>query len=139
MGLFKKFFSIRGRRSKKRSAVDPCTQSLPPVQEHLKPSQVDDTEAAVSRLLRSSSGRFAEPLIALGSLPPLREFARSHSLVFNIQSLIQRTPSTRSFLLQNRRLQLLPVFLLVAPTPSPSIVAPYTAVPSSPMRTLQWM
>lgn len=75
MGLFKKLFSIR--RSKKRSAADPAAQSLPPGQEHLKPSQVDDTEAALSRLLRSSSGRYAaDPQIGLGSLPPLRKFAR---------------------------------------------------------------
>ncbi|KAF8555997.1 hypothetical protein OG21DRAFT_1602549 [Imleria badia] len=72
MGLFKRLFSIGSKRSKKRSTVDPCTESLPPLQQHLKPSHGDDTEAAVSRLLRSSSGRCAaEPQIGLGSLPPL--------------------------------------------------------------------
>lgn len=76
MGLFKKFFSIGSKRFKKRSAVDPCTQSPPPVKEHLKPSHIDDTEAAVSRLLRSSSGRCAvEPQIGIGSLPALRKFS----------------------------------------------------------------
>ncbi|KAF8448992.1 hypothetical protein L210DRAFT_3439685 [Boletus edulis BED1] len=70
MGLFKKLFSISSKKSKKRSAVDPSSTG-PSVQEHLKPSHVDDTEAAVSRLLRSSSGRCtAEPQIGLG-LPPL--------------------------------------------------------------------
>ncbi|KAG9313012.1 hypothetical protein JVU11DRAFT_6451 [Chiua virens] len=72
MGLFKKFFSIGSRKFKKRSAVDPCTVSSPPVQDYLKPSQEDDTEAEVSRLLRSSSGRCAaEPQFGLNSLPPL--------------------------------------------------------------------
>ncbi|KAI9464238.1 hypothetical protein HD554DRAFT_2122803 [Boletus coccyginus] len=65
MGLFRKLFSIGSRRSKKRSAADP-------VQEHLKPSPADDTEAALSRLLRSSSGRCAAgSQIGLSSLPPL--------------------------------------------------------------------
>lgn len=81
MRLLKRFFSIGSRKSKKRSA-DPCIEPLPPVQEHLKPCQVDDTEAAVSRLLRSSSARYAaEPQIGLSSLPPLRKFARIYSLL----------------------------------------------------------
>ena len=78
MGLFKKFFSISSKKSKKQSPVDPCTESLPPVQEHLKPCNDDGTEAEVSRLLRSSSGRLAAASqIGLGSLPPLRKFTRN--------------------------------------------------------------
>lgn len=48
--------------------------SLPPAQEHLKPSHDDGSEAAVSRLLRSSSGRVVpDSQIGLHSLPPLRK------------------------------------------------------------------
>lgn len=87
MGLFKKFFSIGSKRSKKRSAVDSCAEPLPPLKEHLKPSYVDDTEAAVSRLLRSSSGRCApDAQIGLGSLPPLRESVPGPA--FDIQLMI---------------------------------------------------
>jgi len=85
MGLFKKFFSIGSRRSKKRSAVDP-------VQEHLKPSPADDSEAALSRLLRSSSGRCtAGSQIGLSSLPPLRKFTRDHSFLWAQYSTLNRT------------------------------------------------
>ncbi|KIJ65630.1 hypothetical protein HYDPIDRAFT_88481 [Hydnomerulius pinastri MD-312] len=72
MGLLKKFFSIGSRKSKKRFAANHDAEPLPTISEHLKPTQEEDTEAAVNRLLRSSSAR-----IPLGSemdfatLPPL--------------------------------------------------------------------
>lgn len=83
MGLFRKLFSIGSRKSKKRSAADP-------VQEHFKSSPTDDTEAALSRLLRSSSGRCAAgSQIGLSSLPPLGKF--THSLLLAQHSTFNRT------------------------------------------------
>ncbi|KAF9218956.1 hypothetical protein BS17DRAFT_790277 [Gyrodon lividus] len=72
MGILKKFFSIGSKKSKKRFAANHDTEPLPSIPQHLKPHQDESTEAAVSRLLRSSSGRFAaESVMDFTSLPPL--------------------------------------------------------------------
>ncbi|KIK96051.1 hypothetical protein PAXRUDRAFT_826403 [Paxillus rubicundulus Ve08.2h10] len=72
MGIFKKFFSIGGKKSKKRPAANHDAEPLPLTSQHLKPNYDEDTEAAVSRLLRSSSGRFAvESEMDFASLSPL--------------------------------------------------------------------
>lgn len=72
MGFLKKFFSIGSKKTKKRGVVHQV--------HHLEPEQPreEETEAAVSRLLRSSSARFgAESGLNYASLPPLRECFRS--------------------------------------------------------------
>ncbi|KAH7927299.1 hypothetical protein BV22DRAFT_1061150 [Leucogyrophana mollusca] len=71
MGFLKKFFSIGSKKSKKRSLAVHDTEALPPVPELLRPHREEDTEAAVSRLLRSSSARFAEPELDYTALPPM--------------------------------------------------------------------
>ena len=77
MGIFKKFFSIGSKKSKKRSAANsPAT--LPSSPKHLKVLRADEAEEAVSRLLRSSSARFvAVSETDFSSLPPLRELLQS--------------------------------------------------------------
>lgn len=66
MGFLKKFFSIGSKKSKKRAlAVHELEQQQP---------REEDAEAAVSRLLRSSSARLdTESGLNCASLPPLRE------------------------------------------------------------------
>lgn len=74
MGIFKKFFSIGSKKSKRRSAAKAVTQPpVPsPIQKNLTVSQEDEAEAAVSRLLRSSSARIAaESEVDFAPLPPL--------------------------------------------------------------------
>ncbi|KAL4078660.1 hypothetical protein V8B97DRAFT_1057266 [Scleroderma yunnanense] len=69
MGIFKKFLSIGSRKSKKRCIPQP-SQAAPP--STLNVLQEEEAEEAVSRLLRSSSARFAaEPEVDFSSLPPL--------------------------------------------------------------------
>ncbi|KAG2157781.1 uncharacterized protein EDB93DRAFT_1220932 [Suillus bovinus] len=71
MGFFKKIFSIGNKKSKRRELAhhDDSLRSIP---KHLQPTREDDAEAAVSRLLRSSSARFpAESGSNYASLPPL--------------------------------------------------------------------
>lgn len=66
MGFLKKFFSIGNKKSKKHSLPIHQPKQQQPLEE--------DTEAAVSRLLRSSSARFGvESGLNYASLPPLRE------------------------------------------------------------------
>ncbi|KAG6331404.1 hypothetical protein ID866_7682 [Astraeus odoratus] len=72
MGIFKKFFSIGSKKSKKRLAANNIVPPVPSTPKNLKVLQEDEAEAAVSRLLRSSSARFAvESEVDLLSLPPL--------------------------------------------------------------------
>ncbi|KAG1746592.1 uncharacterized protein EDB91DRAFT_1117830 [Suillus paluster] len=54
MGFLKKFFSIGGKKSKRRGLAHHEHEPLP----SLQPPLEEDAEAAVSRLLRSSSARF---------------------------------------------------------------------------------
>lgn len=71
MGFLKRFFSIGGKRNKnKRQEQDQyCPET------RLGPIQEDEQEAAVSRLLRSSSSRYAVVAeLDYASLPPLREY-----------------------------------------------------------------
>lgn len=68
MGFLPKFFSLRSRKSKKEKGV---THDLPPDLQYRE----DDQEETVSRLLRSSSTRFAVMKeVDYATLPPLREF-----------------------------------------------------------------
>ncbi|KAF9240707.1 hypothetical protein BU15DRAFT_73933 [Melanogaster broomeanus] len=72
MGIFKKFFSIGSKKSKKLLVSNHDTEPLPSIPVHLNPNQEEETETAVSRLLRSSSGRFVEaPEMDFTLLPPL--------------------------------------------------------------------
>lgn len=69
MGFLKKFFSIGSKKSKRRESVHHNLESLP---KHLQSTGEEDAEAAVSRLLRSSSARFpVESGSNYASLPPL--------------------------------------------------------------------
>jgi hypothetical protein len=71
MGFLKKFFSIGSKKSKRRESVHHNLESLP---KHLQSTGEEDAEAAVSRLLRSSSARFpVESGSNYASLPPLRK------------------------------------------------------------------
>lgn len=80
MGFFKKFFSL-GSKNKKKTHVLHDTHA-PQVQvdsngrlEVPKPKAKDNGEAAASRLLRSSSARFAVVSeMDYTSLPPIREW-----------------------------------------------------------------
>jgi hypothetical protein len=95
MGFLKKFFSIGSKKTKKRGMVP----QVEPEQH-----QEEDTEAAVSRLLRSSSARFgAESGLNYASLPPLRECFRPSTnppqiLIFTlahpINSLLPTPPAS---------------------------------------------
>ncbi|KAH7913828.1 hypothetical protein BJ138DRAFT_1171030 [Hygrophoropsis aurantiaca] len=72
MGFLKKFFSIGSKKSKKRALGLHSSDTVPPIPELLKPCREEDTEAAVSRLLRSSSARFAVGSeLDYASLPPM--------------------------------------------------------------------
>ncbi|KAG0709321.1 hypothetical protein DFH29DRAFT_986690 [Suillus ampliporus] len=72
MGFLKKFFSIGGKKGKKRGLAHHALEPLPSMDEHLQPHREEDAEAAVSRLLRSSSARFGvESGLNYSSLPPL--------------------------------------------------------------------
>jgi hypothetical protein len=67
----KRFFSIGSRKNGRKNAVIPGDNS-----DHgLARIQEEEQEAALSRLLRSSSARFAVVSeVDYTSLPPLREF-----------------------------------------------------------------
>ncbi|KAI6113080.1 hypothetical protein F5141DRAFT_1111490 [Pisolithus sp. B1] len=74
MGIFKKFFSIGSKKSKRRfdakAVVHPPVPSA--VQKNLSVLQEDEVEAAVSRLLRSSSARIAaDSEVDFAPLPPI--------------------------------------------------------------------
>ncbi|KAG1739988.1 hypothetical protein EDB19DRAFT_1977386 [Suillus lakei] len=72
MGFLKKFFSIGSKKSKRRELAHHDLESLPSIPKYLQPTREEDAEAAVSRLLRSSSARFAvESGSNYASLPPL--------------------------------------------------------------------
>ncbi|KAG2042589.1 hypothetical protein BDR03DRAFT_888810 [Suillus americanus] len=72
MGFLKKFFSIGSKKSKRRESAHHDLESLPSISKHLQSTREEDAEAAVSRLLRSSSARFpAESGSNYASLPPL--------------------------------------------------------------------
>lgn len=74
MGIFKKFFSIGSKKSKRRFDAKPVVHPPVPsiVQKNLSVSQEDEVEAAVSRLLRSSSARIAaDSEVDFAPLPPL--------------------------------------------------------------------
>lgn len=72
MGFLKKFFSIGSKKSKKRESTHHDLESLPSVPTGAQPTREEDAEAAVSRLLRSSSARFpVESGSNYASLPPL--------------------------------------------------------------------
>ncbi|KAI6041252.1 hypothetical protein EDC04DRAFT_2669991 [Pisolithus marmoratus] len=74
MGIFKKFFSIGSKKSKRRFAANAVAQPTVPstIQKNLSVSQEDDAEAAVSRLLRSSSARITvDSEVDFAALPPL--------------------------------------------------------------------
>ncbi|KAG2132788.1 hypothetical protein DEU56DRAFT_889162 [Suillus clintonianus] len=69
MGFLKKFFSIGNKKSKRRELVHHDLESIP---QYLQPRGEEDAEAAVSRLLRSSSARCGvESGLNYASLPPL--------------------------------------------------------------------
>ncbi|KAG2343955.1 hypothetical protein BDR05DRAFT_962252 [Suillus weaverae] len=69
MGFLKKFFSIGSKKSKRRELAH---HDLEPIPKHLQPTREEDAEAAVSRLLRSSSARHSvESGSNYASLPPL--------------------------------------------------------------------
>ncbi|KAH7890795.1 hypothetical protein F5I97DRAFT_1946834 [Phlebopus sp. FC_14] len=72
MGLFKRFFSIGSKKSKKQFMANHDREPLPPVAENVRSSKEDDTEEAVNRLLRSSSARYTiESAMDFASLAPL--------------------------------------------------------------------
>jgi len=75
MGLLKRLFSLGSKKSKKERP--PIVHNTPiPEQPWSEVRAVDDEEheAAVSRLLRSSSARFVETAeLNYATLPPLRE------------------------------------------------------------------
>jgi hypothetical protein len=69
MGFLKRFFSVGKKRNKQKTGV-----SNHPKHELLRPIEEDEQEAAASRLLRSSSLRFAVVHeVDYSSLPPLRK------------------------------------------------------------------
>jgi hypothetical protein len=75
MGLLKRLFSLGSKKSKKQRP--PIVHNTPiPEQPWSEVRTADDEEheAAVSRLLRSSSARFTEnPELNYATLPPLRK------------------------------------------------------------------
>lgn len=74
MGFLKKFFSIGSKKSKRQELAHHDLESLASIPKHLQPTREEDAEAAVSRLLRSSSARFpVESGLNYASLPPLRK------------------------------------------------------------------
>jgi hypothetical protein len=68
MGFLKRLFSI-GSKRKKNKRLDPNTNGN---DEGLRRIQEDEREAAVGRLLRSSSARFAVISEADYTVPPMR-------------------------------------------------------------------
>lgn len=69
MGFLKRLFSVGKKRNKRKHSSDPKRELV-----HLAPVEEDEQEAAASRLLRSTSSRFAVVHeVDYSSLPPLRE------------------------------------------------------------------
>ena len=136
MGIFKKFFSIGSKKSKKRFAANHAAQPPAlPSPKHLRVLQDDEAEEAVSRLLRSSSARFAaEPEADFSSLPPLRELSHPRDRLANV-TVRQRILSTMSSLPQLVRL---PAFRSGAPTRSLCMGELSTVAQNSLMHTHQW-
>lgn len=136
MGIFKKFFSIGSKKSKKRFVANHAAQPPAlPSPKHLKVLQEDEAEEAVSRLLRSSSARFAaEPETDFSSLPPLRESSQPRDRLANL-TIRQHTLSIMSSLPQLVRL---PAFRSGAPTRSLYMGELSTVVQSSLMHTRPW-
>lgn len=80
MGLLKRLFSIGSKKNKKQRP--PVDQDVPPMPEQpwaeIRPVVDEEHEAAVSRLLRSSSARYVEASeLDYATLPPLRKFSLS--------------------------------------------------------------
>jgi hypothetical protein len=77
MGFLKRFFSLGGKKNKKRQPIPVNVAPPPPkpsVDEEQRKLQEEEHEAAVGRLLRSSSSRYAVVKeIDYSNLPPLRE------------------------------------------------------------------
>jgi hypothetical protein len=97
MGLLKRLFSLGSKKSKKQRP--PIVHNTPiPEQPWSEVRAVDDEEheAAVSRLLRSSSARFVETAeLNYATLPPLRKRLLYIFLFFLLKSrpsLLQHIP-----------------------------------------------
>ncbi|OAX43982.1 hypothetical protein K503DRAFT_707462, partial [Rhizopogon vinicolor AM-OR11-026] len=96
MGFLKKFFSIGNKKAKKRGLV-PQAHDLESERQQLRE---EDTEAAVGRLLRSSSARFGvESGLNYASLPPLPHpinslFPNPAASTATISSISQRSSYT---------------------------------------------
>lgn len=87
MNLLKRLFSIGSKKNKKQRTQIVHNVPLPEVPEHDRlGSQANDDqehEAAVGRLLRSSSARYAEtPELNYATLPPLRKELHHASEIF---------------------------------------------------------
>jgi hypothetical protein len=76
MGFLKRIFSIGSKRNKKKHPQ--VGQHSDEISSGLRPIQEEEYEAAASRLLRSSSARFAVVSeLDYASLPPLRKFLKN--------------------------------------------------------------
>ena len=73
MGFLKRLFSIGSKRRKgRRPLIDPIPNNGPALG---RIQEDDEQEAAVSRLLRSSSARFAVVSeVDYATLPPMRQY-----------------------------------------------------------------
>jgi hypothetical protein len=72
MGFFKRLFSIGSKKNKNKNK-----RSITPNIEQITPAVNDeDHEAAIGKILRSSSARFAETSeLVYAALPPIRKLA----------------------------------------------------------------
>ncbi|KAI0306058.1 hypothetical protein B0F90DRAFT_1623956 [Multifurca ochricompacta] len=97
MGFFQKFLSLGSRKSKKRRTAE--THTAPPLSREEMRRQQQEQEEVASRLLRSSSLRYAVVNeVDYSSLPPLPHPINSLS-----QTQTQRDPPRRSASIQTRR------------------------------------
>jgi len=72
MGFLKRLFALGTKKNKKRA---PNVQVIPHPDESTMPTNDEEHEAAVGKLLRSTSARFIEDSeLNYATLPPIRAF-----------------------------------------------------------------
>ncbi len=76
MGFFQKFLSLgSGRGKKRRAALHSQARAVPPLSKEELRKQQEEQEEVASRLLRSSSLRYAVVKeVDYATLPPIREY-----------------------------------------------------------------